>query len=60
MTPLSISNASSAHSAAILEEGNVGWTAATPYASHPVIYLKTDVKIIGGKGTKLEPYILNI
>lgn len=60
MTPLSISNISSAHSAAILEEGNVGWTAATPYEVYPVIYLKQDIKIISGKGTKANPYILNI
>ncbi len=60
MTPLSISNTSGAHSAAILEEGNVGWTAATPYAAFPVIYLKSDIKIISGMGTEANPYILNI
>lgn len=59
MTPLSIPD-SSAHSSALLEEGQVGWTAATPYGVYPVVYLKSNVKIIGGKGTETNPIQLDI
>lgn len=42
--------------------GNLGYIAAfrTYYLTRPVTYLTSDVKIVGGDGTKDNPYNLSL